>query len=90
MSKSSNNRDRLNSILIVALLLIVVNSISKQKKEKQNTVIEANHFFSSNSKTAVYNIEKVESGKPLILLLKDSENESSRIKNPVSIKLESG
>lgn len=86
MSKSSN-RGILNSIFIVALLLIVADSISKQKKEKQNTVIEANHFFSSTSKSAVYNIEKVESGKPLILLLKDPENESSRIKNPVSIKL---
>ena len=74
MSKSSNNRGIIHSVFVIALLIIAVNSISKQKKGKQNTIIEANHFFSSTTKTAIYNIEKVESGKPLILLLKDPES----------------
>ena len=60
-------------LLVLASILATGTSITKEQQQEQTkTIVEANHFFSSETRTALYNISKVETKKTLIFFLKST------------------
>ena len=64
-------------LILLALLLVGSQAIREEKKERPKTVIEANHYRSTTERLAHYNITGIQTGKPLILLLKKNNQKSN-------------
>ena len=60
-------------LLVLASLIGTGGCITKEQQQEQTkTIVEANHFFSPDTRTALYNISKVETKKALIFFLKST------------------
>lgn len=62
--------NKLLPILFGLLLLHLATSESFQLLGKDKTVVESNHFFSSNLTENMYTLDNIKIGKPLLLVLR--------------------